>query len=1018
MAKRNAELTRTWEAITPAHEQVIADYRESFSTLSSGEQPDPLAVVGAYGSGKTQLLYQIFNEAWENNIGAVYIGDPGKLLDEFDNSDTIQIESWLENRIHEEIEHFVNRDTENISWFPNTTLEHKQEWLDTYVTVDDPDDVTKYAVLVDEVEQHYEDFLAAVETDDDNPLRVINDEVPDTLKVWSFGMLSAYEFLGEADWRRLKELRVPPLDVNEVANRLSEEDPSIEPLANIIWWMGRGRTGLIIKLIDELPSDIESNVAAWIQNMADSESQGTPVIEDIWADLDPSAWDAACETLAFKPSYDDWTTSAQKGYSSETMTNVVSNLIFDTSNFSATDQGRTAKRILKRNINRVFDGATPTQTKRFPAQALRMDGDECAALLSLIEDQIITFEPKGPARRRAIEALEVEEIDFRTKLFEAMDSVEPDEGDFHTTAFKQLDAAFQPIALNPDLVADTPTGELRDNIDSPLQFVADAAHDNMDVYFCPTEDVLQQQLQRTTNEYDITKPTVLITPKELAEQVNNSYSTFEDLDLLSVVSHESSMLWDFVLNLQGALSEQDMDPAQPIDDKTRQKLLESVSNRDARNTIDTLYDQLSRVGVEEAKTATKRYVERYSLPTESTVLWESQRLQADTPYWTSGKSQEIVRTQAYMITLCDPPVFSRPYGKLHSSVRTAIDEEFVSGGPSFPYTEFLKELYSENELAQKVHTERSHYIVNGHLASGVQNTRDALFKLAKEFDLEDTAESLDEFDNAAGDGDITVLDIDLSMNALALLRALLMNKIASDTPEAFGMETELETVENNLRTYRTNFEEQVDTIETYNSILQTPDCASVGSWPTVDASTCQGHAHQLESLEKGVNDLKERSRVNSGIAPYAWAYLLMLRLFTDQVSETVDRYETKVNSTSLNNVQLLKEIYCDLYSSIESSDALQEHAASESELRANLESIGDEIFQFSDTDNIPLPSHNDLLQTIETDAQELVPATEDLRELVDDIEAAHDQINADAEELRELLESLLDQAVAESEAVA
>lgn len=1011
MVSRNADLHREWKDITSAHGDVIEDYRTSFDDLIKGDPADPLAVVGAYGSGKTQLMYQIFREAWERDIGAVYIGDPGKLLSEFEEAAESDIETWLEERIQEEIEYYVEGDPENVTWFPSTGSEQKQDWLETKVAVDDPSEISKYAILVDEIEQHYEDFLAAVETDDGNPLRVINDEVPNTLKVWSFGMLSAYEFLGEADWRRLKELRVPPLDIEEITDQLEEHNKAAANLANIIWWMGRGRTGLIIKLIDELPRDINENIAEWVQSMADTESQGTPIINDIWANLKAEHWDTACQSLSFQNGYENWLMQDTQGYSSETMSNIVSDIIFNKGDFSDEEYGKPAKRIIKRNVERVFDAVTRPSHPNFPYKALIFEDEEVEGLFSLIEDQILTFEPKGMARRIAIEALEITPDEFSSEFYTEESSKTPIESKCLVPKLSILDSAFQPIALNPDLVTSESTESLRKSMESALEFNSKAAHEGMSVYFCPTEDVLNHQLKVEKNKYDITSPSVIIAPKELTEEISDEYSTFKQLKLINIAPTESSVLWDFVVNLQGALEEQGLNPNQAVDDTSRQQLLEAVDTRDARNTIDTLFDQLQRVANDESTKATTDYVDRYSLPNESTLLWENPRLQDKNPFWTSGSIRELTRTQAYLLLLSDPPEFSRPSGNIHTYIQTAIDEDLISSGNAFPYKEFLSELYAESGYGSKLTTERNHYFDQNRLVDGVRNAQNALFRLAKEFNLELTANSLNSIETSAEDGDITVLDIDMSRNALSFLRALLMSKIASIDGDAFDLENELCDLSNELGSYKSDFDAHLDTINTYDEILTQPSCTNVGNWPGLDSNKYLVYKETLENLVNGIDDLRESCNANSSINPYAWAYLLILEEFVAQVSRKADKYEMKLHSVNLNNVELLKASYTDLYNTIDESDVVAQNFDSENKVLAQLEHIGNDIFDFGSMNNIPLPGYTDHLSTIDNDAQKNIEDIEDVRQLVERLHNQQQAVDDATEGLKDDLHTLLQHAL-------
>lgn len=1022
MVERSANPFRKWEPITDAHEDVIETYREAYEALKENQRPDPLAIVGAYGSGKTQLMYQIFNECWKNDIGAVYIGDPGKLLAEFDEASHSDIATWLAERIPEEIDSYVEGGPDDVKWFPNTEPEKKSEWLDENINVNDAADISKYALLVDEVEQHYEDFLAAIETDDDNPLRRINDELENTLKVWSFGMLSAYEFLGEADWRRLEELRVPPIDVGEVADRIQARENIPAELANIIWWMGRGRTGLIIKLIEELPSNVTENVPGWIDSMADTDPQEIPVIDDIWTDLPANEWDDACRALAFQRDYSGWLLEGNEAYSAETMTNIVSDVIFEYTEFPDTREGSRAKRIIKRNVARVFDGVTPPNEQYFPYQELMFEEEEVLGLLSLVEDQILTFEPKGTARQRAIDAIDLTPGDFSSEFYNVEQSYEesPVEGEFTTLKFSVLDDAFPPIALNPDLVADTPTKELREELETSLEFRADTNGTRMRVFFCPTKVVFERQLRLIQNEYDITSPSVVVAPEELVSGTHENYQTLQQHQLLIISPHESTMLWDFVINLKGALEEQGLDPNLPVDESLRRELLETVDTRDARNTIDTLFDQLRRVANEEATQAEETYVARYSLPGENTVLWEKDRLESDGWFWsTTGEYAEIPPTNAFLLLLSDNPDFNQPYGRIHSAVSSALDKDLISGGTNFPYTEFFKNLYGKTGFTGRLTNERDHYFENNQLADGANNTQLALYQVAEEYDPQQTVETLIDREEEARHGDIAVLDNELSEEALSLLRALLLSKFAIADDSPLALQDELEAVKADLDGHKSTIDRIIEDIEMYEEMLSAPECANVGTWPHIDYQLYLNFQDVLETVVQGIDNLQEQIDLTPGLAPYGCAYLLILDQFSSRVSKKIDEHETTINSVDMSNIELLKESYTDLYQTVEDTDAIERQFDSGDSFLGRLEQSGEVVFDFDiGMNQIHLPSNYDRLVHINSKADDRVERLERLRELVDKLEHTQSKVDSTYSDLELELKELLEYAVETMEGAA
>jgi hypothetical protein len=303
MDTRKARLDQQWKPLTNEHEyqlgRILGD-EGTFTAFEEGETVDPLAIVGAYRSGKTQLLYHLFNEAWGRGIPAFYIGDPGSMLRDFQESGTDELDQWIEDRIKEQLTAYEEGDVDAVEWFPNVDSERKQSFVKQHEDLDTTDGTVKTALLFDEVEQSYRDFIQTMDKDDDNPLRKINDSLQDTVKVWSFGMISAFEFIGEADWGRMKEIRIPPVDVSDVRSILADSRPEVTDLANVIWWLARGRTGLIIKLIDDLPADIDQNATEWLKNQAEADFKDTRLVNNLWAELKHEKWDPAINALLFR----------------------------------------------------------------------------------------------------------------------------------------------------------------------------------------------------------------------------------------------------------------------------------------------------------------------------------------------------------------------------------------------------------------------------------------------------------------------------------------------------------------------------------------------------------------------------------------------------------------------------------------------------------------------------------------------------------------------------------------------
>ncbi|MFW5988094.1 MAG: hypothetical protein ACOCQA_01500, partial [bacterium] len=157
---------------------------------------DPMAIVGAYRSGKTQFMYEMFKYSWEMGIPALYIGDPSILTKSFEDSKYLSlidwIKKWFEPKIKDELEAIIKKEIQDINFFPNVNnIEYMKNWLEKNVEIEKMENISKIVIFIDEVEQHYKSFLTTFDTDDDNPLRIINDDFPqnltlftDVLKVW------------------------------------------------------------------------------------------------------------------------------------------------------------------------------------------------------------------------------------------------------------------------------------------------------------------------------------------------------------------------------------------------------------------------------------------------------------------------------------------------------------------------------------------------------------------------------------------------------------------------------------------------------------------------------------------------------------------------------------------------------------------------------------------------------------------------------------------------------------------
>jgi len=575
----------------------------------------------------------------------------------------------------------------------------------------------------------------------------------------------------------------------------------------------------------------------------------------------------------------------------------------------------------------------------------------------------------------------------------------------------KIDDAFQPIALNPDLVCTRPTRELHEEMDDALA-INTSHHLDISIYFCPTEAALKRQLETIRSKRDVTEPGVFVVPTDLEDEVPDKYDIFNRHSLIEITTHESSLLWDFIVNLWGTLEERNMIPASGVDNSVRRELLEQVESRDVRNTIETLYDQVERFSQEQVGSFIEDYVGRYSRPETTTLLWNEDRLQGETPFWTSGEFGELPVTLSYLLVFSDPPDFGQHYGNIHTAVETALDEDLISGGKSFPYSEYLENLYGANGLTPRLNGEREHYSDGEHLHDSVKHTQTVLYDLAKDFDEATAVDQLNDLDNEARNGDIALLDVDVSRHAYAFLRANLMCKVAASENLELDLIARLEDLADDLRSTKSDVQRALERITAANETLTEPECAAVGTWIELDPGIYETYHNNLETVIEGVESLATQIELNPDISPLAYAYWMQLRQFNIQMSEKFDERETALAEMDVTTIEDLKQIYEDFYQTAENSDVLVEYFSSREQLRTRVEAIGDDVFDYATGEHrLTLPENIERVNEINEDAGERREDLERIRTLFDKLENRHEAVQEEVESIEAGLDDLLTTAL-------
>jgi hypothetical protein len=1018
MDTRKARLDQQWKPLTNEHEyqlgRILGD-EGTFTAFEEGETVDPLAIVGAYRSGKTQLLYHLFNEAWGRGIPAFYIGDPGSMLRDFQESGTDELDQWIEDRIKEQLTAYEEGDVDAVEWFPNVDSERKQSFVKQHEDLDTTDGTVKTALLFDEVEQSYRDFIQTMDKDDDNPLRKINDSLQDTVKVWSFGMISAFEFIGEADWGRMKEIRIPPVDVSDVRSILADSRPEVTDLANVIWWLARGRTGLIIKLIDDLPADIDQNATEWLKNQAEADFKDTRLVNNLWAELKHEKWDPAINALLFRrDGLPEWQIDDQAALTVGASVSAAVNIVKDEHDFADTDRGNDARSVLARNIERVFQALAVGEEPHFPRYGLSQPL-QATGFLDLVENTVVSYEPASPTRRLVIDALNSAEGNFSTQWIQKVNEQGAVDTSVTTADPVKVRDAFPPIAVNPERVADAGSDDLCGKMDRGLEFkTGDEIDDTVIVQFCPTETTVDTQVSELVRGYDITNPTLIIAPEEeeFELELDEDASTYRRQNLLEVKHIQSNRLWSFVLNMYGRLESENFDDPYFIDDSVKSELLNKIEDREVRNTVETLYEQLNKVALDEAKEFVQQYRSTYSLSDSGTLLWNEERLSGSTPYWSNGQFDEATIALSYL------PVFgpdyepNQQYTKLHDHLHTAINDSLVSGGANgFGFTEYFDNIFSKTGYSKPVSTERSHYRLGGNIAPAVTQTEQTLTEFADILDASSVISELDDPDNDAAAGDISAISI-TGMQHLAypFFRALLICGLTKGSNPALDVPARLRQVKKDLDTQLNNVRDYRESIESLNTKLEPPESVDVGTWIKIRSERLGQYEDNLENISKATDDLIQKCENDPSAGPIGYHYLFLLREYLDDISDQIHGFDSDVSAAEVTEISNARRLFDDVYEKASSSEVIAPYFKSNDDLCDSIESFGEEVFNLEahyGATTISLPEDLDDLRSLDQTVGEYTDTIYRMRENFEKIEETAKDLEPRLEQCRRQITDLL-----------
>lgn len=691
-------------------------------------------------------------------------------------------------------------------------------------------------------------------------------------------------------------------------------------------------------------------------------------------------------------------------------------ILQDQYKFDKTDTGRDAISILDRNIERVVRGLAVGENQLIPRYGFAKQ-DEATAFIDLVSNLTVSFEPAGDDRQQAINALDKLKGSFQSPWLQEVANIEKVNESVETAAPTKIRDSFPPIAVNPERVAEDHSDELREDLSSGFEVKTEIqANQTVNIKFCPTISALESELSEITRSYDITSPTILITPKddhgEFETQVSDDAEVYRRHQLLQIEEYQSTRLWSFIINLHERLDQEGFSKIYTIDDKKRAKLVDQVAEREVRNTIETLYDQLQQVAEDKIRRFATKYRSAYSLTNKNSLLWEEERLKGTTPYWSNGRFVQSTIALSYLPVLSLDYESSRNYVKIQQYLDSAIDDSLVAGGKNgFSFTEYFDEMFTQNGYSQDVRTERAHYRQQKDLDPAVRRTESALTELAE---LNDVSEIISDLDDPATDvkeSDTPVVGIQgLSELGCGFMRAVLLCGLTAGEDAEIDIADRLDNKIDDLSTQRKQVEGYIEDIETLDNDTTRPDVANVGTWIDIEANRLDQYKQNLEKIIEAAKDLVAKCQSDQIAGPIGYHYWSLLNIYIDDIQDEIDNLHTNINRATVTNIRNAIEIFDDVYIRIQDSDAIPMYFDSRESLLGQLEEFGDKIFDLEGqhgATSLSIPEDYDDLSELNHELQSAERQLTKLNNNMITIQEQSESIREEFQEAKSVATSLL-----------
>lgn len=250
-----ADYDKKWGPLSNEHKKKDEEIQQLLDKYTTGSLEDwAYAIIGTYGVGKTQLLFQIHKYAVERNIIPLYFLAEDLFKEVVENNVTCtpgNVYKLIEDKVSLVRGYLSNGNASEIYKILDPREKIRRDAPKVLETVLEKFsgkniDHIKILLLVDELEGQYPILQKLEQTGERSPLMQWL-ESKTHLKFLAFAPAGIYE-LGGADRDRVKRIVVPSADVKYIRENLIKDAGK----SNACWWLSRGKARQLLKAAEVL----------------------------------------------------------------------------------------------------------------------------------------------------------------------------------------------------------------------------------------------------------------------------------------------------------------------------------------------------------------------------------------------------------------------------------------------------------------------------------------------------------------------------------------------------------------------------------------------------------------------------------------------------------------------------------------------------------------------------------------------------------------------------------------------